>query len=141
MSGILLEGLDANSPLISLEKVTDKEIAFKRLDHNSYDVLVLQDGFVKNILELPIMAYAMTRPSIIVCKGFFRLLYFCFWHYFSKFSRKFKLSKKLINFAVEDDDNVYKNYLKQLVVYLSKNHLNLYEKVNAEITENTLKNI
>ena len=134
---MLLRGLDIDNPLISIEKVTEEDKAFKRLDHNSYDVLVLQDGFVKNTLDLPIMAYAMTRPSIIVCKNIFKLLYYYCWRFFSRFSRSFKLSKKLINFAVQDDED----YLKQQIVFLAHSHLNFYEAVNAEVTENTLKKI
>ncbi len=134
---MLLEGLDNDNPLISVEKISDEEAAFKRLDHNSYDVLLLEDGFVKNTLDLPIMAYAMTRPSIIICKSIFKLLYYYCWRFFSRFSRNFKLSKILINFAMKDDEA----YLKQQIIHLAYNHLHLYDAVNAEVTENTLKNV
>ena len=117
-----------------IEKIEDEDAAIKRLTHNSYNILLIQDKF-SNIdpVRLASLAYAMTRPSIILCSNIFRYYRFKIWHYFSKFSRKFKISKKLINFNYNLID------LEDQIVYLSNNYLEYFNKVNEEIRKNTLK--
>ena len=84
---------------ITFEFITDESRALSRLNHNSYDVLVLQDGFSKyNTIRLSTMAYAMSRPTIILCSNIFKLIYYKFVKHFSYFFRNFKVSKKLIHF-------------------------------------------
>ena len=83
----------------TFETITDESKALPRLNHNSYDILILQDGFSKyDTVRLSTMAYAMSRPTIILCSNVFKLIYYRFVKHFSHFFRNFKVSKKLIHF-------------------------------------------
>lgn len=115
----------------SLETISNEKQALKRLNHNSYDVLLLQDGFTKyNTIRLSTMAYAMSRPTIIICKSIFKqFLYSYFWKPFSKFTRRFKTSRKLIFFTINNSNN------SELVKYLAENHLQYFEIINSEISK------
>ena len=88
-----------------IETISDEKMALKRLNHNSYDILLLEDNFSKfNTIRLSTMAYAMSRPTIIICNSYFKQLYYTiFWKYFSKFCRRFKTSRKLIFFTKRKD--------------------------------------
>lgn len=96
--------------IYKFEFITDINIANKRLDHNSYDVLVIEDAFIKNnSINLFKKAYAMSRPTIILCNSYYRYFYYTFWKHFSKWSNKFKISKEMIfitytnNISILDD--------------------------------------
>lgn len=115
----------------SLETISNEKQALQRLNHNSYDILLLQDGFSKyNTIRLSTMAYAMSRPTIIICKNAIKQIYYSiYWKHFSKFCRRFKTCKKLIFFAVNDTKH------SDLVEYLANNHLQYFETINSEISE------
>ena len=50
------------------EYINDIDAANKRLWHNSYDILLLEEKFSReNTINLTKMSYAMSRPSIILC--------------------------------------------------------------------------
>lgn len=116
----------------TLEIITDEKNALERLTHNSYDILILQDSFSPlNSIYLATLAYAMTRPTLILCDSYFKTFKYFIWKIFSVFVRKFKTSKKLIFFK-----HYNSNYLT-LISYLAKNHLQYFDQVNKEIKENT----
>lgn len=75
--------------------------AIKRLRHNSYDILLLQeDYFNYNSIELSKLSYAMSRPSIILCNSLFKILIYQIWKRTSEWTNKFSISKKLIHFKL-----------------------------------------
>lgn len=116
----------------TLEKITSEQKAIERLTHNSYDILILQDDFSpKKSIHLATLAYAMTRPTLILCNNYISLLKYKFWKIFSTFTRRYKLSKKLIFF-----NHYNSNYIK-LIEFLAFNHLQYFNQVNDEVKRNT----
>jgi hypothetical protein len=116
----------------TLEIISNEEAALERLTHNSYDILILQDKFSPvNSIHLATLAYAMTRPTLILCDSKFKVFKYLIWKFLSVFARKYKTSKKLIFFK-----HYNSNYL-DLISFLAKNHLQYFEQVNKEIKENT----
>lgn len=113
-----------------LETITDEKTALKRLNHNSYDVLLLQDKFSKyNTIRLSTMAYAMSRPTIIICNSILKQFYYSIlWKHFSKFTRRFKTSKQLIFFSMNNSNH------SKLIEYLAENHLQYFNIINSEIS-------
>jgi hypothetical protein len=115
-----------------LESITNVDKAKKRLEHNSYDILLLKDGFIKDgTIKAASMAYAMTRPTIIITSNVFRLIYYTAWHYCSEFSNLYKISKKLISF-----NNGTENLLEKIrskTDYSTK----YFNEVTLEIAKNT----
>lgn len=125
--------LDSMKEPFVIEKIEDEDKAVERLTHNSYNILLLQDKFSKvNPIKLASLAYAMTRPSIIVCSSYIKYVKFKVWHHISKFSRIFKTSKKLINF------NGDITQLERQITTLAENYMEYFDKVNEEIKKNTL---
>lgn len=83
----------------TIEYISDINTAKQRLWHNSYDILLLEEDFSKtNTIELTKMSYAMSRPSIIICKNKFKLFFYFIWKHFGDFTSRFITSKKLIFF-------------------------------------------
>lgn len=120
----------------TIERIEDEGAAVKRLAHNSYNILLIQDGFSKiDSIRLASLAYAMTRPSVILCRSRLRYIRYKAWRFFSKFSRKFKTSRVLINFSYGMEG------LEEQVVSLANGYLDYFDQVNAEIRENTLNRI
>lgn len=116
----------------TLESIIDESDALRRLNHNSYDLLLLQDNFTKfGSVRLATMAYAMSRPTIIICKSFFKEFYYFIWKHFSKFSNRFKTSRKLIYFSLLKENK------SKLILFLIKNHLQYFDKINKEISSST----
>ena len=116
----------------SLESVVEEKEALKRLNHNSYDLLLLEDNFSKyKTIRLATMAYAMSRPTIIICNSIFKEIYYFIWKHFSKFSKRFKTSRKLIYFSLLNARN------SKLILFLIKNHLQYFDIINAEISVST----
>lgn len=113
----------------TLESITNEKNALQRLNHNSYDILLLQDGFSKyNTIRLSTMAYAMSRPTIIICNSIIKQVYYMlYWKHFSKFTRRFRTSKKLIFFSMNNSKH------SELIKYLASNHLQYFEIINNEI--------
>lgn len=116
-------------PKFSLEAISNEKQALQRLNHNSYDILLLQDGFSKyNTIRLSTMAYAMSRPTIIICNSIIKQVYYMlYWKHFSKFTRRFRTSKKLIFFSMNNSKH------SELIKYLASNHLQYFEIINNEI--------
>lgn len=116
----------------TLEIINDEQDALERLTHNSYDILILQDDFSPlQSIHLATLAYAMTRPTLILCNKHFKVFKYIIWKIFSIFTRKYKTSKKLIFFK-----HYNSNYLN-LITFLAKNHLQYFDMVNKEIQKNT----
>lgn len=116
----------------TLEIITEEQAAIERLTHNSYDILILQDDFCpKESIHLATLAYAMTRPSLILCKSYIKLMIYKMWKIFSTFARKYKISRKLIYF------NHYNSEYIKLIEYLAFNHLQYFNQVNEEVKNNT----
>lgn len=116
----------------TVESVIDESDALKRLNHNSYDLLLLQDNFTKfGSVRLATMAYAMSRPTIIICETFLKEFYYFIWKHFSKFSHRFKTSRKLIYFSL------LKSNKSKLILFLIKNHLEYFDEINREISIST----
>ena len=115
------------------EIIEDESLAVNRLSHNSYDILLIHDNFsILDSKKLAQLAYAMTRPTIITCSNFASYFHYTFWHYFSRFSNKFKTSKKLIYFNYKFND------INKHIKYLSNNYLQYFNAVKEEIRNNTL---
>lgn len=116
----------------TLEIISEEQAAIERLTHNSYDILILQDDFCpKQSIYLATLAYAMTRPSLILCKSYIKLMVYKMWKIFSTFARKYKISRKLIYF------NHYNSEYIKLIEYLAFNHLQYFNQVNEEVKNNT----
>lgn len=114
------------------EVISDLDIAVERLTHNSYDILILQDGYFNiDSIKLGSMAYAMTRPTLIICNGLYSLIKYKLRKMFSKFFNRYKISKKLICINLNKEDTIYK------IIYLVQNHLQYFNEVNEEIAKNT----
>lgn len=133
---LLSETQDSSEDSYQIETIDDEDDARGRLSHNSYDILIIHDRFLNvNSIELASMAYAMTRPSIIICSSLISYVKYLFWHFFSKFSRKFKTSKILISFNYKT-----KFILKQIKSITSgeKASRNYFDIINNEIKKNAL---
>ncbi len=116
----------------SLEVINDESAAKARLEHNSYDVLLLQDKFVGNdTLFLASMAYAMTRPCIVITDSLIRYAGYLSWLHFSNFTNRYKISKKLIAFSYK------RKKLKELIAAKAANYMQFFDDVTQEIKKNT----
>lgn len=116
----------------TIESIICENDALKRLNHNSYDLLLLQDNFTKyGAVRLASMAYAMSRPTIIICTNIFKEFYYFIWKHFSKFSNRFKTSRKLIFFSLIGSKK------SKLALHLIKNHLQYFDTINQEISKST----
>lgn len=86
-------------PKFEIEFISNINIAKDRLNHNSYDILLIEDEYInRNSIVLSKMAYAMSRPTVIMCNSIFRLVYYYLWKKFAEWPNKFKISKKMIQF-------------------------------------------
>lgn len=103
------------------EFISDVANANARLDHNSYDVLVIEDAFIKdNSINLFKKAYAMSRPTIIICNSPFRYISYILWKKFDIWPNKFTLAKSMIFIRSKNDLTVLDN-----IQTLQKCHDNL----------------
>jgi len=120
--------LDKMEETFVIEKIENEDAAVQRLKHNSYNILLIQDQFSKiNPIKLASLAYAMTRPSIILCSNRLRYMKFKVWQFCSRFARKFKTSRVLINFNFGSVD------LEKQITTLANDYMNYFDKVNEEI--------
>ncbi len=111
------------------EFISELNKAILRLDHNSYDVLIIEDNYIKdNSIKLSKKAYAMSRPTIILCSSFIRYLLYILWKIFDDWPNKFTLSKKMIFIKRINDLTILNN-----INLLQKCHNNLNE-ISKEIS-------
>lgn len=114
------------------ETISELKAAQDRLSHNSYDILILQNRFKKtDSVELASLAFAMTRPSIIICQNILSLIICKFYKMFSRFFNKYKISRKLIYF------NLNNSSVNKKILSLSKDYKKFYNMVNEEISKET----
>lgn len=98
----------------SYQTISNFKDALKRLQHNSYDILLLQQNYFKyNSIRLSQLSYAMSRPSIILCNSYLKFLIYNFWKKFSDWTNKYSTSKKLIHIKMIDS-KINKYLLKLL---------------------------
>lgn len=109
--------------------------ALQRLWHNSYDILLIDQEFVKrHTIDLTRMAYARSKPSIILCKGVISSTYYKLWKRFSKMSKACPTMKQLM-FPVEDIKGPELLQLINKVALSSHQGLNLTQQINLEISQ------
>lgn len=97
----------------NIQYIYNYRAAIKRLRHNSYDVLLLQQQYFNyNSVELSKLSYAMSRPSIILCKSYFKMFIYWIWKHTSQWANKHTIAKEIIHFK-------YLNY-KSLDNYIEK---------------------
>lgn len=117
----------------TVEYISDINAANARLWHNSYDILLLEEQFSKeHTIKLSQMSYAMSRPSIILCKNQFKLFSYNIWKALSKFTNSFITSKKLIFFRNERDKRLI-NFINELA-----NHHQFFDIITQEIDAQTI---
>ncbi len=106
--------------------------AIRRLRHNSYDILLLQqDYFNYNSIELSKLSYAMSRHSIILCKSLFKIIIYQIWKHTSDWTNKFTIAKQLIHFKKLKYKKL-NQYIQQLIT-----NNNLITEITAQIKKNT----
>lgn len=126
------ESFAQNSENYAIEVIENEDDAISRLTHNSYDILIIEDKFSKlNSIELASLAYAMTRPTIVTCSNIMSYCLYTIWHHFSRFSNRFKTSKKLIYFNYKFND------INTHIDFLSKNYAQYFNVIKEEIKQNT----
>lgn len=109
------------------EIISDVNEANERLDHNSYDVLVISEKFTKKYsIHLSKKAYAMSRPTFIICDSLLTNIKYTLWKFFSKFSRTYKTYKKLVFFSLDLPK-------LSLVENLGKTHQTFFASICKEI--------
>ena len=77
------------------------------------------------------MSYAMSRPSIILCKNVFTLFSYKLWKALSRFTNKFITSKQLIFFVRDKNDELILRLIKTL-----SHKSQLFSIVTSEICKN-----
>ena len=126
------KSFEESSKDYAIEVIEDEDEAISRLTHNSYDILVINEKFSNlNSIELASLAYAMTRPTIITCSNVLSYICYTIWHHFSRFSNRFKTSKKLIYFNYK-----FKN-INSHIKFLSQNYAQYFNVIKEEIKNNT----
>ena len=111
------------------EFISDLNNAISRLDHNSYDVLVIEDDFIKNnSITLSKKAYAMSRPTIILCSSLLRYISYILWKKFDAWPNKFTISKDMIFIKLSNDLSILDD-----ITSLQDCHKNL-KKISDEIS-------
>lgn len=111
------------------EFISNLNNAISRLDHNSYDVLVIEDDFIKNhSIILSKKAYAMSRPTIILCSSLLRYISYILWKKFDAWPNKFTISKDMIFIKFSNDLSILDN-----ITLLQDCHNNL-KKISDEIS-------
>ena len=109
--------------------ISDLNNAISRLDHNSYDVLVIEDDFIKNnSITLSKKAYAMSRPTIILCSSLLRYISYILWKKFDAWPNKFTISKDMIFIKLSNDLSILDD-----ITSLQDCHKNL-KKISDEIS-------
>lgn len=112
--------------LLSNEKNTIKH----RLQHNSYDILIIDYNFLRSdisildIFSFNKMAFAMSRPSIILCNNIFQKLYLKCLLFHTSLLLKFQSAKSFIhilsnkqlknNLYIINNSLVYHQYISKI---------------------------
>ncbi len=116
-------------PNYKFEFISKLNDAIARLDHNSYDVLIIEDDYIKdNSIQLSKKAYAMSRPTIILCSSFIRYILYLLWKTFDDWPNTFTISKKMIFIKKMNDLSILDN-----TELLQKCH-NRLDEISKEIS-------
>lgn len=117
------------SKTYKFEFISDLDKALARLDHNSYDVLIIEDNFIKdNSITLSKKAYAMSRPTIILCSSYLRYISYILWKKFDTWPNRFTTSKEMIFIKHANDLSILDD-----ITSIQKCHKNL-KKISNEIS-------
>lgn len=118
----------------TIEYKTEIKAALERLWHNSYDILLIDQEFVKeHTIDLTKLAYARSKPSVILCKNFFTAAYFNLWKKFSKMTKTCKTMRQLM-FPIEEDRQDLAHFINKIAL-VSHQGMNLTQQINIEIKE------
>lgn len=118
----------------TLEYKTEIKDALERLWHNSYDILLIEHEFVKRYtIDLTKLAYARSKPSVILCQNIITSTYFNLWKKFSKMTKTCKTMKKLM-FPVQQNRDDLVHFINKIAL-LSHNGMNLTQQINLEVKE------
>lgn len=113
----------------SIQYLTTYKEASKRLWHNSYDLLIIENRFCKqHSIDLTTYSYARSKPSIILCQNKMVKLYYDLWKKFSRIVKVCATLKKLMFTLVEDDSSLISN-IKKIV----SNSYDYQQQINAQI--------
>ena len=123
-----LEKKFKNQQLYHIEFIFNYQDALQRLRHNSYDILLLQQQYFNyNSIQLSQLSYAMSRPSVILCTSYLKLFIYKIWRRYSNWTNKYKISKKLIHIKLINDQNLTQ-YVTGLV-----NQIHMIKQVSTQI--------
>lgn len=104
-----------NHQLYNIEFIYDYQTALERLRHNSYDILLLEEEYFDyNSIQLSQLSYAMSRPSVILCTSIIKLIIYKIWRKYSDWTNKFAMAKKLIHIKMINDKNLV-DYVNALI--------------------------
>lgn len=107
----------------TVQFISDLEAAKARLWHNSYDILIMEQKFSKEYtIKLSQMAYAMFRPSIIVCENKWSTLLYKIKHFFLLLQHPYHTFTKINKFTTLDAKSI-----NQLVEYFHFNKLDKHQ--------------
>lgn len=124
-----------NQQLYNIEFIYNYTDALQRLRHNSYDILLLQEQYFDyNSIQLSQLSYAMSRPSVILCTSKLKWLIYKLWRRYSYWTNKYLTAKKLIHIKLLNDSN--------LVEYVSNlsHQTELIKQVSKQIRSKIKKN-
>jgi len=122
--------LTINNKTVMFELITVEKDAIARLQHNNYDVLLLQYGFLKHFRSYNLlkMSYAMCKPSIIIHNDFVKYFIDTLLFKISSFRKKYIFSPFLIKHIYNPN---LKNVKATIINILSKsNHVTLNDIYN-----------
>ena len=119
----------------TIEYKTQIKDALERLWHNSYDILLIDQEFVKqHTIDLTRLAYARSKPSVILCNNIFTSMYYKLWKKFSKVTKTCKTMRQLM-FPIQDDGGPDVVHFINKIALVSHQGLNLTQQINLEIKE------
>ena len=106
------------SKTYKFEFISDLDKALARLDHNSYDVLIIEDNFIKdNSITLSIL-----------CSSYLRYISYILWKKFDAWPNRFTTSKEMIFIKHANDLSILDN-----ITSIQNCHKNL-KKISNEIS-------
>ena len=119
----------------TIEYKTQIKDALERLWHNSYDILLIDHQFVKqHTIDLTRLAYARSKPSVILCKNIFSTIYFKLWKKYSKVTKTCKTMRQLM-FPILDEQSPQVVHFINKIALVSHQGMNLTQQINIEIKE------
>lgn len=119
----------------TIEYKTKIKDALQRLWHNSYDILLIDQNFVKNhTIDLTRMAYARSKPSVILCNNVISSTYYKLWKRFSKMAKACPSMKQLM-YPIEDVSGPEVPNIINKIALMSHQGMNLTQQINLEIKQ------